>query len=402
MEKIKFIHSADLHLDSPFAGLKMIPPSILEKMKEAVFLSFQRIVELAISKNVDFLLLAGDLYDGANRNLRTQVRFRKEMERLQAKGIEVYIIHGNHDHLGGDWVDMKQPGNVHIFSEQFGVEVFVKNNAKVHLYGYSYPTRHVKERIIQQYRKEEGADYHIGLLHGNLQGQTEHGQYAPFTLEELQNLHFDYWALGHIHKRKELLLSPPIIYPGNIQGRNRKESGPKGCYYVELDGKQSSIEFNATSPIVWEDISIELKDDDDFDQLLSACREEFQQKRNGEYDVFATLDIVCYKPSMPMDTLGQDLLAILQEEEEQQPQFVFPVQLRIIQEYAADQNNALMVLIRERGLSEQDVDQAIRPLYKHQLGRKYLSPLLPYEKKDLEKEAEQLLSLELSHGGQES
>ena len=101
MSGIRFIHAADLHLDSPFVGLKNVPEAILHKMKEAPFLAFRKLIEEAIARKVDFILLAGDLYDGENRSLRTQVRFRREMERLLEHGIQVYIIHGNHDHLGG-------------------------------------------------------------------------------------------------------------------------------------------------------------------------------------------------------------------------------------------------------------------------------------------------------------
>ncbi|WP_050614229.1 metallophosphoesterase family protein [Bacillus testis] len=402
MKKITFIHAADLHLDSPFVGLRHLPQPIMEQMKEAIFVSFQRIVQAAIDRQVDFLLLAGDLFDGENRNLRTQVRLRNEMERLKENSIDVYIIHGNHDHLGGSWIDIRQPENVHIFKEHFDVMTWKKEGATVHIYGYSYPTQHVKDRIIQHYRKKEGADYHIGMLHGNLQGETEHGQYAPFTLAELQEKQFDYWALGHIHKRQELLQSPPVIYPGNIQGRSRKETGMKGCYYVELEGRQSSFEFIATSPIVWESLDVEFKENETFDDLFTACRAAIQEKRDNRYQVLASIMVHSANTALHTSSYIEDLLQLLQEEEEKQPQFVFPVQLRVEQEQTALLQQPVMALIHQHEWTQQEIDQAVRPIFKHSLGRKYIDTLTSDEKRELKEEAEKLLALELSIGGEKS
>ena len=124
---VKFIHAADLHLDSPFSGLKDMPSSILKELRESPFKAFQTIINEAISRQVDFIVLSGDLFDGENRSLRTQVRFRSEMEKLQQHQIPAYIIHGNHDHLSGSWITVGLPDNVHVFSGQTEVKLISKN-----------------------------------------------------------------------------------------------------------------------------------------------------------------------------------------------------------------------------------------------------------------------------------
>lgn len=402
MKEITFIHAADLHLDSPFSGLKHISENVLREMKEATFLAFQKMVQEAIKRRVDFVLLAGDLYDGENRNLHTQVRFRKEMEKLKLNNIAVYIIHGNHDHLNGKWISIEQPSNVHVFGSQCEVKKFTKEDISVHIYGYSYPEQHVKQRIIEDYQKQEGADYHIGMLHGNLEGQSEHSQYAPFSLDDIINKNFDYWALGHIHKRQELLLSPPVIYPGNIQGRHKKEAGVKGCYYVKLTGKHAELEFVPTSQIVWDTITITINQEDVFDTVLTNCRAALEQIRNEAYRYFVCLQIINHNNNLHFDEFGNELLEILQEEEEQESNFVYPYVIRVDdQRNNATANQPLMKLIQGYEWSEQDVNEAIQPLFKHTLGRKFLTSLSAEEKAELVKEAEQLLSMRLSKGGAE-
>lgn len=399
MKDITFIHGADLHLDSPFVGLKHIPEHILQKMKEASFQAFQQIVQEAIVRKVDFLLLSGDLYDGANRNLHTQIRFRKEMERLQQHGIQVFIIHGNHDHLGGKWISLQQPDNVTVFGSECDVKEFIKQDTKVHIYGYSYPTQHVTQRVIGSYAKKAGADYHIGMLHGNLEGQSEHSSYAPFSLDELIEKDFDYWALGHIHKRQELLLSPPVIYPGNIQGRHRKESGLKGCYYVHLSGKHATLQFIPTSKIRWESIMLEVDENEHFDDLLFKCRTSLQELRNEHIPCFVSIQIVNHNPSLQLTE--DELLEVIQHEEELQEIFIYPYRVRWEDKrLLSAENQPLLSLIQHYNWTEQEINEAIQPIYRHPLGRKFLSTLSSEEKAELLKEAEELLVSQLSRGGE--
>lgn len=402
MKEITFIHSADLHLDSPFSGLKNLPQHILKTIKESTFTAFQTMINEAILRSVDFILLAGDIYDGENRNLSTQVRFRNEMIKLQKHNIQVYIIHGNHDHLGGKWISIKMPSNVHIFSSEYEVKTYKKEDVTVNIYGYSYPVQHVKQRIIEQYTKIDGASYHIAMLHGNLEGQSEHSNYAPFTVHELIEKDMDYWALGHIHKRQEILTSPPVIYPGNIQGRHKKESGLKGFYYVQLKDKHSDLEFVPTSEIVWEDINITLERDDDFDSLLQKCRKEIQQIRNENYKIFLFLTIEHCHASISFEDYHEDLLELLKDEEESEEYFVYPYAVYVNSPNGLENTNLPIIqMLKQHEWTERDIQEASWPLYKHTIGRKFLETLTDDDKVELIKEAEQLLSTHLSRGSGE-
>lgn len=154
MSQLQFIHTADLHLDSPFIGLQYLPKTILNRIQESTFASFIKIVDNAISLKVDFVLIAGDLYDGEDRSIKAQARLRKQMIRLEQAGIEVFILHGNHDHLGGNWTTIDMPSNVHVFSSSVEMKSFItKKGQRVHIYGFSYPERHVTEKRINEYKK---------------------------------------------------------------------------------------------------------------------------------------------------------------------------------------------------------------------------------------------------------
>ena len=261
MKKIHFIHTADLHLDSPFLNLKHLPKDLFEKIQESTFKAFENVIDAAIEKDVDFVLIVGDLYDGEDRSIKAQARLKGQMERLQRANINAFIIHGNHDHLSGNWITLDLPENVYIFKNQVEMVPFsTKENCKVHLYGFSYPNRHVADRKVNDYQKIGEADFHIGLLHGFYEGSSSnHYQYAPFTKEELLQKKMDYWALGHIHKRQILHKNDPfIVYPGNIQGRNRNEQGVKGCYSVALSTSAiNQIEFIPTSVMEWKTLEMD-------------------------------------------------------------------------------------------------------------------------------------------------
>lgn len=130
METVKFIHCADLHLDSPFVGLKTLPKPIYDEMKESTFHAFSNVVDLAIDEAVDFVIIAGDLYDGEDRSIRAQLFLKKELERLEKEDIHVFIIHGNHDHLGGKWTKVNMPFNAHIFKTKAEMIPYTTKNGE--------------------------------------------------------------------------------------------------------------------------------------------------------------------------------------------------------------------------------------------------------------------------------
>ncbi|MDQ6419039.1 DNA repair exonuclease [Paenibacillus sp. LHD-117] len=259
----RFIHAADLHLDSPFRGLAKAPEAVRTALSSSTFYALRRLTDAAIENEVDFVVVAGDLFDEADRSLRAQFALVKEWERLAEHGIAVYAIHGNHDHLGGRRAKLRLPSAVHIFgSKQMDwAPAFTRGGElAAHVYGMSYGERSVTANLAGTYALQDGAPYHIALLHGNVGGDPSHDSYAPCALEELAGSRFDYWALGHIHKREVLNVYPHVVYAGNTQGRNPKELGAKGCYIVDVSAAGAAkLRFVALDAVRWleENVSIE-------------------------------------------------------------------------------------------------------------------------------------------------
>lgn len=399
MKKISFIHAADLHLDSPMVGLKHLPATIFTRVKESTFTALKKLTATAIEQRVDFVILAGDLFDGEDRSLRAQSRFRTEMLKLSEQEIPVYVVHGNHDHLNGSWVHLDMPENVHVFhSEVETKRLQTKSGEIVHLYGFSYPTRHVFARKIDDYMKIAGADFHIGILHGNESSGTEHDNYAPFSVSDLQEKDYDYWALGHIHKRSVLSETPPIIYPGNIQGRNKKETGTKGFYHVTLTELEAKKDFVETSDIVWEKVDVDAASASSFHDVLQLCQSTIEHFRRDKTGTLLTLILknIQLEDDQEKRSLNSELLDLLLEEEKEGVSFVWVVDLTITESQQIDKEQLKMEANFYAELFEtidhyDDVDNSLAPLYEHQLGRKYLSHLLETEQEELIEKAEKLL-----------
>lgn len=281
MSSFKYIHSADLHLDSPFRGLTQIPDHIYKSIQHSTFLAYDRIIDYCIEYSVDFLLISGDIFDIEERSIKAEIYFSKGMERLNEQGINVYIIHGNHDPLNTVKTNFKWPKNVYCFSadkvEEFS---FYKENEEVaRIYGRSYPSKAFLENIVQDYIVRNTEIFNIGLLHTNVDGNKEHGSYAPTTLSELKNTDIDYWALGHIH-RGEILSDrlPLIVYSGTSQGRNIKETGYKGCLLVEVDNSSiKQTNWLKTSQVLWEQLTVDISEVKTYDLLINILEERIEE-----------------------------------------------------------------------------------------------------------------------------
>ncbi|EAC4592743.1 exonuclease SbcCD subunit D [Listeria monocytogenes] len=315
MKEIQFLHMADLHLDSPFIGLSTLPQPLFSAIQESTFQSLERITTVAIKEAVDFVLIAGDIYDSEDQSVRAQARFAKEMKRLEAANIPVFMIHGNHDFIEKHKEKLALPSNVHVFSEQ--VEVMSHKTAtgvSVNIYGFSYNERHIRSSRVGEYKIQGDADFHIALLHGSeVSSSEEHDVYAPFRVQEISKKGFDYWALGHIHKRQLLAESPSIYYPGNIQGRNRKESGEKGASIVTLSEASTTIDFIGTSPIIWEEAVITLPENSEINAFYRETTKLLESYQGRSHSYFLHI-IVKMENKQKIDT--NDWLQMLQEEVE--------------------------------------------------------------------------------------
>lgn len=292
MAPIRFIHTADLHLGSPFTGISGLSSAQRKKFADTVYQAFDTLIGYAEREKPDFVLIAGDIYDGEDRTLRAQYKFQKGMERLNLAGIPVIISHGNHDHLDGGWTRFELPGNVHVFDGRVASHSFTASGNKVTVTGFSYGERHVKEaKILQFPQADESSAYHIGMLHGSMDGDSSHAVYAPFKKEQLLSKNYQYWALGHIHLSQILHSDPYIVYPGNIQGRHRKETGPKGFYDVRLENSETTLEFIRTSAVCFDSLEVSCKGIIHMNELMDACTEAVEKYTDENDAVMAVLHL---------------------------------------------------------------------------------------------------------------
>jgi len=289
----KFIHCADLHLGSRFPGISAKDPALGKRLTESVFRSFEKIIDTAISEKVDLVVISGDVFDEENETPSTRYRFAKELERLK---IPCVISLGNHDHKRSWEESIPFPENVYVFPSEPARKIIEINGEKIELLGRSFPSRHTSENLAASLKGSVDM-FTIAVVHCDLDSISENS-YAPCKLSDLLGKNVDYWALGHIHKRSEVYSSPHVIYPGNIQGRNSKESGEKGAYLVTVSNNSiSKLRFVPTQDILWQDLVISIEGKDLFsvvDEIKNKTKKgsilSLEMTGKGELDAVLRLD----------------------------------------------------------------------------------------------------------------
>jgi DNA repair exonuclease SbcCD nuclease subunit len=274
-----FVHAADLHLASPFQGLAMADgenQSVVEHLRNATFLAFERLVELCMERKAAFLLLAGDLFDDEECSVRDLFRFRDGLARLEQAGIEVFAIYGNHDPFDGTRPRIDLPANTHVFGCEEICTVPVAGLNGVTVTGISYRTNRETRKLAGHYTRPPEPGFHIGLLHADVGGNASGNLYAACSVEQLRDAGFNYWALGHIHERRTFCTEPFIAYSGNIQGRNPKETGERGALVVTADvvGGKASAEFVPLQEVRWEQVEVSISGIGALDALEERLLEE--------------------------------------------------------------------------------------------------------------------------------
>ena len=260
---MKFIHFADAHLDSPFLGLSFLPSESFKQIQKAPMQSLTKIVDLALKEKVDLVLIAGDTFDSFKPTPSVQIFFAHEIERLVNAQIQVIMIFGNHDHMAKEDLLIAESPYFKLLGNGEKVETVsykTKNGFEYDVSGFSYLANHINDDMAAQFPAKSNR-YTFGIMHAQERtGASAQNVYAPFSLSELQNLNYNYFALGHIHLRQVLSETPLIVYPGNIQGRHINETGPKGCYLGTIDEqtKQTKIHFMRTNSITWSKKELEL------------------------------------------------------------------------------------------------------------------------------------------------
>jgi DNA repair exonuclease SbcCD nuclease subunit len=281
MSNIKFIHAADLHLDTPFSGLSNLNQKLADRLKDATFASYKNIIDLAINKNVDFVVISGDIFDSENKSLSAQLKFVDQLKRLSEKNIPTYFICGNHDPLPS-WLDsLDFPDQVYRFSsEKVGKDKFEIDGKTVAIQGISFATKKTTENLAKKFvNTNNTADLSVGLLHGTLGSSSKHEDYAPFSLDDVLDKDIDYWALGHIHQPQVIRKNNPnVIYSGNSQGRDFGETGQRGCVLVEAkSSSEIETEFKPTQEVRFERISVDLSNLENINSIPEQINERLEK-----------------------------------------------------------------------------------------------------------------------------
>ena len=253
----KFIHAADIHLDSPLLRLDAYEGAPTTEIRGATRRAFENLVRTAIEEGVAFVLIAGDLFDGDWKDYNTGLYLVSQMSRLREAGIAVFVTAGNHDAASTITRSLRLPENVHLFPSD-REDTLRLNNLGVAVHGRSFGTPAVKTNLAQSYPPAVSGWFNIGMLHTCMTGREGHEPYAPCTLETLRPKGYDYWALGHVHRREVLIDDPPVVFAGNTQGRHARETGPKGCFLVTVgDTGRPALDFKPLDVVRWEAAAID-------------------------------------------------------------------------------------------------------------------------------------------------
>jgi DNA repair exonuclease SbcCD nuclease subunit len=256
----KFIHTADIHLDSPLHKLDSYEGAPIDEIRQATRRAFNNLVQTAVAQGVGFILISGDLYDGDWKDYNTGLYLVSQMRRLRQAGISVYMVAGNHDAASKITKTLRLPENVHVFpSTTPATHIIEPLNVAIH--GQSFATPAIKKDLSLDYPAPLPGYFNVGILHTCASGREGHEPYAPCTVEGLRSKGYDYWALGHVHQYEILSRDPWIVFSGNIQGRHIRETGAKGCVMVTVDDRgRAEIAFTALDVIRWETVTVDSTD----------------------------------------------------------------------------------------------------------------------------------------------
>jgi DNA repair exonuclease SbcCD nuclease subunit len=278
----RFIHAADIHLDSPLRGLETYEGAPVEQIRGASRHALSGMIQLALDQQVDFVIIAGDLYDGDWRDQQTGLFFASQVAKLRAAKIPIYVIRGNHDaasvitkHL--PLADNHDGSPILLSTEAQTVRL---EHLGIAIHGQSFGNRAETENLAAGYPHPDRDLFNIGILHTSLSGLEGHDRYAPCTPTELIDKGYDYWALGHIHTRGEHQPDgeTPIVFPGNLQGRNIRETGPKGCVVVDVDPQgHTARQFHPLDLVRWEVCDFDAESFEDPDEILASFATQAEQ-----------------------------------------------------------------------------------------------------------------------------
>ncbi len=260
---MRFIHTADIHLDSPLVGLAAYQDAPAHLLRTATRDAFDNLITEAITEKVDFMVIAGDLFDGNWKDFNTGIYFARQMGRLQAAGIPVYLLLGNHDAESEMTRKLVLPANVHRFLSNKAA-TFEIPALRVALHGRSFKDAATTDNLAVHYPEPVAGWFNIGVLHTALEGNNAHANYAPCSIAELEARGYQYWALGHVHEHRVWRGATTVAFCGNLQGRHIREAGPRGALLVTATGSEiDSVERLIVDVLRWHALPVD----------VSACQD---------------------------------------------------------------------------------------------------------------------------------
>lgn len=279
----KFIHTADLHFDSPLRSLALKDPDLADLVSTASRKALGRIVDLCLRARADALLISGDAFDGQVESAKTAVYFAEMMRKLES--VRVFMVLGNHDAESKISKAVPLPPNVHVFKGWAATVELPEHGAAIH--GISFGKRHAPESLLPKFHAPKAGLFNVGMLHTSLSGSDAHDSYAPCSLGDLREHGFDYWALGHIHKRQIHSEAPWVVMPGIPQGRDIGESGRKSVTEVRVDDSGSAqVEEHAVAYAQFERVDVDVTGCEQYEDIrvrTEAALEQAQRAAAAEH-----------------------------------------------------------------------------------------------------------------------
>ncbi|MBA8879105.1 metallophosphoesterase family protein [Phyllobacterium myrsinacearum] len=276
----RFIHTADIHLDSPLRSLSLRDPNLGSLIGDATRQALIAIIDLCLEEQVNALVIAGDLYDGDQTSMKTARFLATQMQRLHEAGISIYTIRGNHDALSKITQELVLPPSVKIFGARAEAIELRQDGLHIAMHGLSFNKPYAPESLLPKFKPPVTGAVNIGIMHTSLAGSPGHDAYAPCNVSDLHASGFEYWALGHIHLRTHHLGTKTVIMPGMPQGRDINEAGEKSVSLVTVGDDQSiTVEERLTSIAQFERVTVDVTNTREWRDAVTAIETALVEQR---------------------------------------------------------------------------------------------------------------------------
>ncbi len=266
-------------MDSPLRGLERYEGAPTDEIRGAVRRALVNLSDLAVRENIAFVLIAGDIYDGTWKDHNTGLYFVQWLDGLQKAGVSVHAISGNHDAASEMTKTLILPANpdgTPVMMSSHECQTVMLEHCNVAIHGRGFAAKAEAENLVREYPSAIPGVFNIGMLHTSLNGAEGHDTYAPCSTADLTERGYQYWALGHVHTRSDSVRDghTPIVFPGNIQGRNIREIGAKGCELVTVDhAGRVNIEFKTLDVFRWQVCDVDVAVVDEPEQLIDRFQD---------------------------------------------------------------------------------------------------------------------------------